>query len=130
LTALTIAAAWGERRRFPRATKTMAFRGLVPSEHSSGLKQTRGAITKTGNAHLRRALIESAWHDRHHPFLGRSLQLRQQGAPPAVIAHAWAAQQRRHHRYRRLAGRGQPKQLIVTAIARELTGFLRAVLTP
>jgi transposase len=129
LTALTIAAELGDARRFPSAPRAMAFTGLVPSEHSSGLKQARGAITKTGNAHLRRVLIESAWHYRHHPFLGRSLRLRQQGAPPAAIAHAWAAQHRLHHRYRRLAGRGKPKQLIVTAIARELTGFLWATLT-
>jgi transposase len=68
LTALTIAAELGDARRFPSAPRVMAFTGLVPSEHSSGTKQARGAITKTGNAHLRRVLVESAWHYRHHPI--------------------------------------------------------------
>jgi transposase len=129
LTALTIAAELGDARRFPSAPRVMAFTGLVPSEHSSGTKQARGAITKTGNAHLRRVLVESAWHYRHHPFLGRSLRLRQRGAPPAVIDQAWHAQQRLHRRYRRLAARGKSKQHIVTAIARELSGFVWAALT-
>ncbi len=129
LTALTIAAELGDARRFPSASRVMAFTGLVPSEHSSGAKQARCAITKTGNAHLRRVLVESAWHYRHHPFLGRSLRLRQRGAPAAVIDHAWHAQWRLHRRYRRLAARGKPKQHIVTAVARELSGFLWAALT-
>src|SRR5438093_1838150 len=106
LTALTIAAELGDPRRFPTAPSLMGFTGLVPSEHSSGTKQARGAITKTGNAHIRRVLVESAWHYRHHPFAGRSLTLRQRGAPAAVIQHAWAAQHRLHRRYRRLAARG------------------------
>jgi transposase len=129
LTALTIAAELGDPRRFPSAPRLMAFTGLVPSEHSSGPSQVRGRITKTGNAHLRRVLVEAAWHYRHHPFLGRSLRLRQQGAPAEAIAHAWRAQQRLHRRYRRLAARGKPKQQIVTAVARELSGFLWAALT-
>src|SRR5438093_12839805 len=110
LTALTIAAELGDPRRFATAPSTMAFVGLVPSEHSSGTKRAQGGITKTGNAHLRRVLIEAAWHYRHHPFVGDALRRRQQGAPPAVVHRAWAAQQRLHHRYRRLAGRGKPKQ--------------------
>jgi transposase len=129
LTALTIAAELGDPRRFPTAPSTMAFVGLVPSEHSSGTKRARGAITKTGNAHLRRVLIEAAWHYRHHPFVGAPLRRRQQGAPEAVVARAWTAQQRLHHRYRRLAGRGKPKQQVVTAVARELMGFVWDVLT-
>jgi transposase len=127
LTVLTIAAELGDARRFPTAPSLMAFTGLVPSEHSSGTKHARGAITKTGNAHLRRVLVESAWHYRHHPFRGPALCHRQRGAPLAVIEQAWTA--RLHRRYRRLAARGKPKQLIVTAIARELTGFLWATLT-
>lgn len=129
LTALTIAAELGDPRRFPSAPSLMAFTGLVPSEHSSGTKQARGAITKTGNAHLRRVLVESAWHYRHHPFLGQPLRLRQRGAPAAVIQHAWHAQHRLHRRFRRLAARGKPKPHIVTAIARELSGFVWAALT-
>lgn len=128
LTALTIAAELGDPRRFPTARSVMGFIGLVPSEYSSGAKRARGAITKTGNAHLRRVLIESAWHYRHHPFVGDTLRKRQRGAPPTVVAHAWAAQQRLHRRYVRLAARGKPKQHVVTAVARELTGFVWAVL--
>jgi transposase len=115
LTALTIAAELGDARRFATAPSLMAFVGLIPSEHSSGTKQARGAITKTGNAHLRRVLVEAAW--------------RQRDAPPQVIAQAWTAQQRLHRRYARLAARGKPKQHVVTAVARELTGFVWAALT-
>jgi transposase len=128
LTALTIAAELGDARRFPTAPSVMAYVGLVPSEHSSGAKRAQGGITKTGNAHLRRVLVESAWHYRHHPFVGRSLRLRQRDAPTAAIAQAWTAQQRLHRRYARFAARGKPKQHIVTAIARELTGFVWAAL--
>jgi transposase len=128
LTALTIAAELGDARRFPTAPSLMALTGLIPSEHSSGPKQARGPITTTGNAHLRRVLVETAWQYRHHAYLGPALQRRQRGAPVAAIAIGWRAQQRLHRRYRVLAARGKPKQLIVTAIARELTGFLWAAL--
>ena len=96
---------------------------------SSGTKRARGAITKTGNAHLRRVLVEAAWHYRHHPFVGRTLRERQRGAPAPVIANAWMAQQRLYRRYQRLAARGKPKPHVVTAVARELTGFVWAALT-
>jgi transposase len=129
LTALTLAAELGDPRRFATAPSTMAFVGLVPSEHSSGTKRAQGGITKTGNAHLRRVLVEAAWHYRHHPFVGDALRQRQRGAPDTVIAQAWTAQQRLHRRYRRLAARGKPKQHVVTAVARELTGFVWAALT-
>jgi transposase len=129
LTALTIAAELGDARRFATAPSTMAFVGLVPSEHSSGTKRAQGGITKTGNAHLRRVLVESAWHYRHHPFVSATLRARQRGAPTDVIARAWTAQQRLYRRYQRLAARGKSKQLIVTAVARELTGFVWAALT-
>lgn len=128
LTALTIAAELGDPRRFATAPRTMAFVGLVPSEHSSGTKQARGRITKTGNAHLRRVLVEAAWHYRHRPFVGAALLARQRGAPAAVIAQAWTAQQRLHRRYQRLAARGKPTQHVMTAVARELTGFVWAAL--
>jgi len=130
LTALTIAAELGDPRRFPNAPSLMAFTGLIPSEHSSGAKRARGSITKTGNAHLRRVLVEAAWQYRHHAFCGPALTKRQRGAPPDVIQQAWRAQLRLHRRYRMLAARGKVKQQIVTAVARELTGFLWAALTP
>jgi transposase len=129
LTALTIAAELGDPRRFPTAPSTMAYVGLVPSEHSSGAKRARGAITKTGNAHLRRVLVEAAWHYRHKPFVGAAIRRRQCGAPEAAIARAWMAQQRLYRRYHRLAARGKPSQQVNTAVARELTGFVWAVLT-
>ncbi len=129
LTALTIAAELGDPRRFASAPSTMAFVGLVPAEHSSGAKRARGGITKTGNGHLRRVLVESAWHYRHRPFVSTALRTRQHGAPPDVIARAWTAQHRLHRRYQRLAARGKPKPQIVTAVARELTGFVWAALT-
>lgn len=129
LTALTIAAELGDPRRFATAPSTMAYVGLVPSEHSSGAKRARGSITKTGNAHLRRVLVEAAWHYRHHPFVGAGLRARQRGAPADIMARAWSAQQRLYRRYHRLAARGKPKQQVVTAVARELTGFVWSVLT-
>lgn len=129
LTALTIAAELGDARRFPTARGLMAYVGLIPSEHSSGTKRARGAITKTGNAHLRRVLVEAAWHYRHHPFIGKQLRRRHVDAPEGAKQHAWRAQQRLYRRYRGLAARGKPKQQVVTAIARELTGFVWASLT-
>ena len=107
----------------------MAYVGLVPSEHSSGAKRAQGAITKTGNGHLRRVLVEAAWRYRHHLFVSATLRHRQRGAPDAVIAQAWTAQQRLHRRDQRFAARGKPKQHIVTAVARELTGCVWAALT-
>lgn len=129
LTALTIAAELGDPRRFATAPSVMAYVGLVPSEHSSGARRVQGGITKTGNAHLRRVLVESAWHYRHHPFVSAAVRLRQQGAPATAVATAWSAQQRLHRRYVRFAARGKRKQHIVTAIARELSGFVWAALT-
>ena len=129
LTALTIAAELGDPRRFPSARGLMAYVGLIPSEHSSGTKRARGAITKTGNAHLRRVLVEAAWHYRHHPFVGKQLRRRQEAAPEPAKQHAWRAQQRLYRRYQRLAARGKPRQHVVTAIARELAGFVWATLT-
>jgi transposase len=129
LTALTIAVELSDPRRFASARHLMAYLGLVPSEHSSGSKRAQGGITKTGNAHLRRVVVEAAWHYRHHPFVGHVLKKRQVDQPADVVARAWAAQHRLHARYRRLTGRGKSRQVVVTAIGRELTGFLWAALT-
>ena len=128
LTALTVTAELGDARRFASAPRAMAFVGLVPSEHSSGTKRARGAITKTGNAHLRRVLVEAAWHYRHRPFVGAALRRRQHGAPDAIVAQAWRAQERLYRRYHRLRARGKPHQQVITAVARELTGFVWAAL--
>ena len=129
LSALTIATELGDATRFAAARQVMAFTGLVPSEYSSGASQRRGGITKTGNAHLRRILVEAAWHYRHRPAIGTSLRPRQATAPPTARRYAWMAQHRLHARYRRLLARGKSPQLAVTAVARELSAFVWAALT-
>src|SRR6266850_4442682 len=127
LSAATIVAEVGQLSRFPKPRQLMGYTGAVPSEHSSGGSVRRGAITKTGNAHLRRILIEAAWAYRYRPNIGSELRHRQAGASEEVKAIAWRAQHRLHHRYARLSARGKTKQHIVTAIARELAGFIWAV---
>ena len=94
LGALTLAAEVADWRRFAHASQFMGFCGLVPSEYSSGNRVHRGRLTKAGNAHLRAQLVESAWSYQHRPSVGREIARRQQGLDPAVIARAWAAQQR------------------------------------
>lgn len=125
--AATVATEVGSLRRFPSARQLMGYSGLVPSEHSSGARIRRGHITKTGNAHLRRVLVEAAWAYRHRPALGDTLRKRQVGVPPAVLTIAWKAQHRLHSRFRRLTARGKSRQHVVTAIARELLGFVWAI---
>ncbi len=129
LSALTIAAELGDATRFAAARQVMAFTGLVPSEYSSGARQRRGGITKTGNAHLRRILVEAAWHYRHRPAISPRLRSRQRHALPAVLRCAWTAQHRLHARYRRLVARGKAPQLAATAVARELSAFVWSALT-
>lgn len=129
LTALGLAVEIGDFRRFETAEAFMGFVGLVPSEHSSGEKRKRGSITKAGNAHARRLLVEAAWHARRRPKVGYELARRQRGQEPVVIERAWRAQQRLHARWRRMAGRGKLNQKIVVACARELAGFVWAIAT-
>ncbi len=105
----------------------MGYSGTVSSEHSTGQQVRRGAITKTGNAHFRRILGEAAWSYRYHPYVGPALRKRQEGLPAEVVEIAWKAQQRLHRKYLRLVGRGKVKQQVVTAVARELTGFIWAI---
>ncbi len=119
----------GDFHRFKGAEKFMGFVGLVPSEYSSGEKRAQGSITKVGNAHARRLLVEAAWHSRRQPKVGYELARRQRGADPAVIERSWRAQQRLYRRWRRMAARGKPRQKIVVACARELAGFVWAIAT-
>lgn len=105
----------------------MGYSGAVASEWSSGSKVARGGITKTGNAYLRRVLIEAAWAYRHRPTLGHTLRKRQAEVDPAVKEIAWKAQHRLCSRYRRLIGKGKPKQHVITAVGRELLGFMWAI---
>lgn len=114
--------------RFDRPRALMGFVGLVPSEASSGERQRRGAITKAGNGHARKLLIEAAWHARHKPSLPRALRERRAGQPPEIVAMADEAQKRLHRRYWRLVQRGKPPTVAATAVARELTGFVWAAL--
>ena len=120
----------GERKLLETARALMAYLGLVPSEHSSGERQRRGSITKAGNIHVRRLLIEAAWHYRHRPHVGPILRRRQSGQPRGIIAIADRAQDRLSQRFRALITRGKPPQKAVVAVARELVGFVWAALHP
>lgn len=126
VTAVTIVAEAGDLHRFRTAPQFMAYAGAVPSESSSGSKQHRGPITKTGNSSLRHVFGEAAHHARHAPRIGATLKQRQLEVPPPIIELAWRAQLRLHYRYRHLSARiGTHKAL--TAVARELAGFVWAV---
>lgn len=127
LTATTIVAEVGALSRFAKPKQLMGYAGMVPTEASSGGTRRQGAITKTGNAHLRRVLGEAAWSYRRRPNCGYALRKRQEGLSEEVKAIAWQAQHRLYRRYVRLQGRGKTHNKIVTAIARELLGFVWAV---
>lgn len=127
LTAATIMAEIGDLKRFANAPQLMAYLGVVPSEHSSGLNKTRGGITKTGNGHVRRVLVEAAWTYRHPARKTAVLQRRAERTPQAVQDIAWKAQKRLCARYRTLEARGKLKVQACTAIARELAGFIWAI---
>ncbi len=127
LAAVTIVAEVGQLSRFERPRQLMGYSGAVASECSSGPRVRRGAITKTGNAHLRRIVVEAAWSYRHRPAIGPTLRHRQAGQSEEVKAIAWKAQHRLHGRYRRLLARGKAKPQVVTAVARELLGFIWAI---
>lgn len=113
---------------FDRPSSLMAFVGLVPSEASSGDRQRRGAITKAGNGHARKLLIEAAWHARHKPAVPVALRKRREGQPAEIVAMADVAQKRLHRRYWQLVERGKPTTVAATAVARELAGFVWAAL--
>ena len=127
VSAVTIVAEVGELSRFPRAPQLMGYGGLGAREDSSGARTRRGGITKTGNAHLRRIAIEAAWNYRHRPFVGAGLRKRQAHLSEEVKAIGWKAQHRLHARYRKLIGRGKCQQQVVTAVGRELLGFIWAI---
>jgi transposase len=129
LSAMILLAEVVDFQRFERPRELMAYLGLVPSEYSSGESQRRGALTKAGNSHARRVLVEAAWHYRHRPTVGPALAARSQGQPPTVVGQAWRAQQRLHRRYRHLVGHGKRPPVAVAAIARELVGFVWAAMT-
>jgi transposase len=127
VSAATIVSEVGELSRFTNPRQLMGYSGAVAREDSSGERTRRGGITKTGNAHLRRIVIEAAWAYRHRPAVGAALRKRQAPASVEVKAIAWKAQHRLHARYRALTARGKCKQHVVTAVGRELLGFIWAI---
>lgn len=127
ISAVTVVAELGQVSRFESARQLMGYSGAVPSEQSSGKRQQRGSITKTGNAHLRRIAVEAAWSYRLKPAVGPGLRKRQEDAPEEIKEMAWKAQLRLHKRYTRLAAAGKDQRKIVTAVGRELLGFIWAI---
>ena len=127
IVAVTTVAEIGDLKRFDNPAELMSYLGLVPSEHSSGEKTRRGKITKTGNGHVRRVLVEGAWAYRYPARVSQELRRRQEGLSQEVCAISWKAQLRLCARYRRLLAKGKSKQVVVTAIARELCAFMWAI---
>jgi transposase len=127
ISAVTIVSELGQISRFGGARQLMGYSGMVASEDSSGKRVQRGPITKTGNAHLRRVVMEAAWSYRHRPAIGAALRQRQEGLSQEVKESAWKAQHRLHKRYRTLMGAGKDKRKVVTAVGRELLGFIWAI---
>ncbi len=122
--AVTVVAELGDITRFKSPSQLMSYLGLTPSEYSSGQRQKRGGITKTGNHHARRILIEAAWAYRFHAKVSTEMQKRQENLPLPIRDIAWKAQLRLCQRYRTMADNGKIKNVIVVAIARELAGFM------
>jgi transposase len=128
VTAMTIVAEGGDLRRYARAPEFMGSTGLVPSEYSTGDHERRGRITKTGNAHLRRVLVEAAWQYRHRSIPGASVKKRRKGQPPSIVTIAERADQRLCRKFRKLVDRYNKKPVIAAvAVARELAGFIWAI---
>ena len=130
LSAIGLCVEVGDFHRFEHPNRLASYLGLVPSEHSTGETRRQGHITKSGSRHARRLLVEAAWHYRRAPRLGTTLQRRQNGQDPAVIATAWKAQQHLHHVWQQLdATRGKRRTLVAVAVARQLAGFCWAIVT-
>jgi transposase len=127
VSAVSIMAELGEVSRFENPRQLMGYSGIVSREHSSGERTRRGGISKAGSAHLRRIVIEAAWGYRHRPNLAPKLLARQRDLPEEIKAIAWKAQHRLHARYARLLAKGKAKQQVITAVGRELLGFIWAI---
>jgi transposase len=130
VTAVTLVAELHDFRRFQSPRELMGYLGLVPSEDSSSERRRLGSITKAGNSHARRVLVESAWHYRHRPQIGQALRKRREGQPGQVIAIADKAAQRLHRKFQKLRDKGKAMGTVVVAVARELVGFLWAAIYP
>ena len=129
VTALGLLAEIGDFRRFGHPRELASYLGLTPSEYSSGEQQHRGRITKCGNRHARRLLIEAAWHYQHPPRRSQLARSLERHVPSEVTARAWQAQLRLNHRHRALIGHGKRSTVANVAVARELCGFLWAAMT-
>ncbi len=127
MSAVTVVTEVGQLSRFGHPRQLMDYAGAVSSEDSTGDRTRRGPITKAGNAHLRRVVVEAAWAYKHRPAVYGALRKRQEGQSEAVKAIAWKAQHRLCQRYRLLLGKGKVKQKVVTAVGRELLGFIWAI---
>lgn len=127
VSAATIVAEVGPLTRFARPKQLMGYSGMVSSENSTGNSVRRGAITKTGNAHLRRIGGEAAWAYKHRPAMSPALKKRQEGLSEEIKEIAWRAQHRLSSRYRRLLAKGKSPQKVVIAVGRELLGFVWAI---
>ena len=125
--AVTTVAERGDLTRFDTPRELMKFLGLVPSEHSSGERRRQGALTKAGNSHARRVLVEGAWAYRYPAKVRRHLQLRLEKQPQVIQDISWKAQVRLCKRYRHLAARGKHANVVTVAIARERVGFMWAI---
>jgi transposase len=125
--AMVLVSEIGDFNRFGSADQLMSYLGLTPSEHSSGERHRRGSITKTGNSRCRHVLVQAGWAYAKAPRVGPKLKKRQEGAPEPVIAHAWKAQQRLNTVWKRLYAR-RGANIAVVAVARELVGFIWAVM--
>jgi transposase len=128
VTAMSLIAELHDFRRFTSPRQLMSYLGLTPREDSSGERERRGSITKAGNRHVRRLLVEAAWHNRSRPAIGLPLRKRRQGQPARVIGIADRAQERLNRRFVRMTFKGKPSQKIVVAMARELVGYVWAAL--
>jgi transposase len=127
VTAVTVYSEVGELSRFARPKLMMGYTGMVSSEHSSASRIRRGAITKTGNAHLRRVLVQAAWAYCRRPNLSPALKKRQTDLSEEIKEISWKAQHRLYGRYQRLISKGKTPQQAITAVARELVGFIWAI---
>jgi transposase len=128
LTALSLVCEIGDYQRFPTAEAFMSYLGLVPSEYSSGKKRKQGGITKTGNGHLRKLLTESSWHYARPVQVSKRLAQRRAGTDEQTIRYADKAMRRLHEKYTRMVYKGKVKQTAITAVARELAGFIWGVM--
>jgi len=127
VTAVTLVAEVGQFSRFSNPRHLMSYAGLVPKEYSSGSNRWQGSITKVGNSHIRRALVECSWSYRHRPSLKGELLKRQANQPIEAQRIAWKAQHRLNLKYNRITSRGKTGKFAVVAVARELIGFIWAI---